>query len=67
MQVIELSLRIFKKDIILKAFEAYKEVADGIIEMNSTNNNVKLTFFTDDIHITKEFSNYLIGLSAIEV
>lgn len=66
MQYIKLSFKIFDKKIILKAFEDYRKVVNCKIEMDSEDSSI-ITFHTDDSFVTKEFSNYLIALSAGEV
>lgn len=67
MQKRKFSLNLFKIETIKNAFKVYSQVAKGKITINQADNIVEVTFFADDENIMKEFSNYLIGLSATKV
>jgi len=65
MQQIEMSLAIYSIGIIQEGFEEYKKLVKSSIEFNK--DRAIITFETDDEYIIKEFSNYIIALSATEV
>lgn len=65
MQQIEMSLAIYSKCIIQEGLDEYKKLVKSSIEFND--DRAIVTFETDDEYITKEFSNYVIALSATEV
>lgn len=65
MQQIEMSLAIYSRIIILEGFDEYKKLVKSNIEFNES--RAIITFETDDEYIIKEFSNYIIALSATEV
>lgn len=65
MQQIEISFAIYSKFVMKNAFNEYKKLVNSKLQIDS--DKAIITFYTDDIYITKEFSNYMIALSAIEV
>lgn len=65
MQQIEMSLVIYSRGIILEGFEEFEKLVKSNIEFKE--DRAIITFETDDEYIIKEFSNYIIALSAAEV
>lgn len=65
MQQIEMSLAIYSKGVIQEGFNEYKKLVKSNIEFNEE--KAIITFETNDEYITKEFSNYVIALSATGV
>jgi hypothetical protein len=65
MQQIEMSLVIYSRGIILEGLEEFEKLVKSNIEFKE--DRAIVTFETDDEYIIKEFSNYVIALSAAEV
>ncbi|WP_238916816.1 hypothetical protein [Clostridium sp. YIM B02555] len=65
MQQIEMSLVIYSRGIILEGFEEFKKIVKSNIEFKE--DRAIVTFEADDEYVMKEFSNYVIALSAAEV
>lgn len=62
MKQIEISLHIYSRYIIQESFNEFKKIVKSNLEFNK--DTAIITFETDDEYITKEFSNYIIALSA---
>lgn len=65
MQHIDISLKIYSMKALEEAFSNFNEVVKGNME-KIEEDLFRITFFTEDEECIKEFSNYLIGLSARE-
>lgn len=63
MQQIEMNFVIFEKDVVQKGFNEFKNLVKSNLE--TYEDKAIITFYTDDMYITKEFSNYVIALSAV--
>jgi hypothetical protein len=67
MNIIEMNLSIYNLKIIEFGFNEYKKMVDGKLEVDLNKNIVEVSFYSDDRLIVKEFSNYIIALSAVGV